>query len=78
MDVASSYNRLEVNPMLAGPNGRFGAKGVAVKVGVSGAILGAEYLVIRRYPGSSRIFAKLNWAAGFITIGVSAHNFAIR
>jgi hypothetical protein len=78
LDIASSYHMRELNPLLAGPDGRFGVKGATIKIGATAAILGVEYLIIRKRPGSSRILAKLNWAAGFVSIGFAAHNFAIK
>ncbi len=78
LDIASSYNMRELNPLLAGQDGRFGMKGATIKIGATAAILGIEYLIIRKRPSSSRILSKLNWAAGFVTIGFAAHNFAIK
>jgi hypothetical protein len=78
LDVASSYGMRELNPMMASQDGRFGMKGASIKIGVSAAMLGAEYLIIRRNPSSSRLLTKLNWAAGFVTIGFATHNFAIK
>jgi hypothetical protein len=78
LDIGSSYGMRELNPMMAGQDGRFGMKGASIKIGVSAALLGAEYLIIRRNPRSSRLLTKLNWAAGFVTIGLATHNFAIK
>jgi hypothetical protein len=40
--------------------------------------LGAEYLIVRKYPRSARIFSKINWSVSIVTTGFAAHNFAIR
>jgi uncharacterized iron-regulated membrane protein len=42
LDVASSYGMRELNPMLAGPDGRFGAQGAGIKLGATAAIVGVE------------------------------------
>jgi hypothetical protein len=42
LDVASSYGMRELNPLLAGPDGRFGAQGAGIKLGSTAAILGVE------------------------------------
>ena len=78
LDSASSYGMRELNPALANPNGQFGMKSASIKLGAIGALVGVEYLVIRRHPGAASAFAKLNWATGIVTTGFAAHNFAIR
>jgi hypothetical protein len=78
LDVSSSYGMRELNPVLSGSDGRFGMQSTAIKLGVTGALLGAEYLIVKAHPGSARVFTKLNWAAAVVTFGVVAHNYAIR
>jgi len=78
LDVASSYGMRELNPMLAGPDGRFGARGAGIKLGVTAGVVGIEYLIVRKYPRAARIFSKVNWSVSIVTTGIAAHNFAIR
>ena len=78
LDVASSYGMRELNPMLAGPDGRFGAQGAGIKLGATAAFLGIEYLIVRKHPRAARIFSKVNWSVSIVTTGFAAHNFAIR
>ena len=78
LDVASSYGMRELNPMLASPDGSFGAKGAGIKIGSSAAIVGIEYLIARRHPRAARFFTKINWSVSIVTTGFGAHNFAIR
>lgn len=78
LDVASSYGMRELNPVLAGADGRFGAKASIVKLGVVGAVMGLEYLLVRKHPGSARILSKLNWTSAVVTTGFAAHNYAIK
>jgi hypothetical protein len=78
LDATSSYGMRELNPVLAGSGGRFGMQFTSIKLGVTGALLGVEYLIVRAHPGSARVFTKLNWAAAALTFGVAAHNYAIR
>src|SRR5262249_20024560 len=42
LDVASSWGMRERNPLLAGGDGRFGAKAAGVKIGAAAAIVGVE------------------------------------
>ena len=74
----SSYGMREMNPMLAGSDGRFGAKGAGIKLGATAGLLGVEYLIVRKYPRAARVFTKVNWSVSIVTTGFAAHNFAIR
>ena len=68
----------ELNPLLASPNGGFEMKAVAIKLGATGALVGAEYLIVRKYPRSARVISKLNWTTGVVTAGFAVHHFAIK
>jgi hypothetical protein len=68
----------ELNPLVASSNGGFEMKGAILKLGVSGALVGAEFLVVRKYPRSARVIAKLNWSSGIVTTGFAIHNYAIK
>ena len=78
LDAASSYGLRELNPALANGNGQFGMRSASIKFAAVGALIGVEYMVIRRHPRAANAFAKLNWATGVVTTGFAAHNFAIR
>jgi hypothetical protein len=78
LDVGSSYGMRELNPILAGPDGRFGARATGIKLGATAGLLGIEYLIVRRFPRSARVFSKINWSASIVTTGFAAHNFSIR
>ena len=78
LDVSSSYGMRELNPLLASANGGFEMKGAAIKLGVTGAVVGAEYLIVRKYPRSARVISRLNWTSGIVTTGFAIHNYAIK
>jgi hypothetical protein len=78
LDAASSYNMRELNPLVRSANGGFEMKGAILKLGVTGLLVGAEFLVVRKYPRSARVIAKLNWSSGIVTTGFAIHNYAIR
>lgn len=78
LDIASSYGMRELNPMLAAPDGRFGAKAATIKVGTTAAVVGIEYLIVKKWPGAARMFSKLNWGSSVLTGAFAAHNFAIK
>jgi hypothetical protein len=78
LDAASSYGMRELNPLLASSNGGFEMKAVSIKLGVTGALVGVEYLIVRKYPRSARVISKLNWTTGIVTTGFAVHNYAIK
>lgn len=78
LDIASSYGMRELNPLLAGPDGRFGAKATGIKVGTAAAVVGIEWLIVKKWPGAARAFSKLNWGSAALTGAVAAHNYSIK
>jgi len=77
-DAATSYGMRELNPLLASANGGFEIRAAVTKMGVTGALVGIEYLIVRKYPRSAGVISKLNWSTGIVTMGFAAHNFAIK
>ena len=78
LDAASSWGMRELNPLLADPNGAFGGKAVMVKFGATAALIGIEYLLVKKFPRSARMLSKVNWAGAVVTTGLAAHNYSIR
>ena len=78
LDIASSFGGRELNPLLAGRSRMFDARSAAIKTGLVGALLGIEYLVVRRNPRHSRALARLNWVVAGATTGIAVRNFAVR
>ena len=78
LDAASSWGMRELNPLLADPNGAFGGKAVMVKFGATAALIGIEYLLVKKFPRSARVFSKMNWAGAVVTTGLAVHNYSIR
>lgn len=68
----------ELNPLLAGPDGRFGSKAMTIKVGTATAIVGVEYLIVKKWPSTARALSKLNWASSILTGSLAAHNYAVK
>jgi hypothetical protein len=78
LDASSSYGMRELNPLLTSANGGFEVKGAMIKLGFTGAAVGAEYLIVRKYPRTARIISKLNWTCGIVTTGFAIHNYTIK
>jgi len=78
LDITSSYRMRELNPLLASSDGRFGAKAATIKAGTAAAVVALEYLIVKKYPKTARVFSKLNWSSAALTTGIAIHNYAIR
>ncbi len=78
LDISSSWNMRELNPVLAGSDGRFGAHAATIKIGGASAFLGIQYLVVKKYPRAARVFEKINWSGAALTSSFAIHNYAIR
>ena len=87
LDVHSSLGKRELNATLAGPSRTLGARGIALKSGLRGGLLGIEYLLIRRQWNNSpqdrrrrklyRTLAIINFASSAVLTGVAAHNYTV-
>ena len=77
-DAATSWNRMEANPLLQGPNGRFGAKGMSLKFALAGSTIAAQWMMSKKMPGSARTMAIANYSMSGILTGVAVHNFQTR
>src|SRR5258708_39858284 len=57
-DMQSSVGRMEANPLMSSSNGRFSGRGMALKGAGVGAMVGLQYLMLRKNPKGAP------WAAG--------------
>ena len=78
LDITSSLGTRELNPVLASADGSFGMKAMGIKIGVTGAMMGVQYLLAKKYPKAARVLAKINWSGAALTSGFAVHNYAIR
>jgi hypothetical protein len=77
-DVQSSMGRYEANGLLAGRDGRFGKRGVALKGVLVGAALGTQYFMLKKNPQGSAYAATANFAAAAVTGAVVARNHMVK
>ena len=79
LDIHSSWGKRELNPMLAGPTGRFGREGALIKLGLHGGLLGIEYLITRGRPSGKlyRAFSFLNFGISGSTTAVAMRNYSV-
>lgn len=77
VDVHSSWGKREANPALQGPNGRFGARGVGIKMGMVGGIILGQYFIVKSKPEFANAAAWTNFGIAGVTAGVAARNYTI-
>lgn len=75
-DIASSRGLYELNPALG--RGPFSARQEAIKISGIAALIGAEFLFVRRWPSMRRGFTIANYVMGGATFGAAAHNWSIK
>lgn len=77
-DMASSYGHRELNPLLAGQDGRFGGRGVVIKAGMAGGVILFQWIVLRRNPRASKVFGIANIGAGAAFGSVASRNVRVK
>jgi len=77
-DIASSWGHYEANPLLTSADGKFGAKGTAIKAGAMGGVALAEYLLAKKYPQITKYFKYLNYGQAVPLAVVAGRNFSMR
>lgn len=77
LDTASSMGRQEMNPLLRGPMGQFNARSAALKFGIAGALLGSQYLLLKKHPEQAAWATTGNFAAAGLTSGIAVRNFRL-
>lgn len=77
-DVASSYGRQEVNPLLRTASGRFDARSMGIKMGLVGGILAVQSLALRKAPEAYRTLAITNFAGSGAMAAIAARNWQSR
>jgi hypothetical protein len=77
-DMQSSAGRMEANPLMSSSNGRFTSRGMALKgVGV-GAMVGVQYLMLRKNPHGAPWAAGANFAASALVGSAVIHNHMLK
>jgi hypothetical protein len=71
-DVMTSVGRHELNPVLG--VGQFGPRATGTKVGISAAVVGLQYVLVRRRPEAARKLAFVNFGLAAATGGAAAYN----
>ena len=79
LDVASSWQQPEANPVYRSANGRFGGKGLAIKAAIIGGNLALQYVVLKRtnWKPAQKICTAVNWIAAGTQTGVAVRNWRL-
>lgn len=77
-DMASSWGRYEANPMLRSADGRFGARGVSIKLAITGAMIVPQMFIMRQSPGAQRLFTIANFAQAGLYTSVAIRNYGVK
>lgn len=75
LDMASSWGRPELNPLLRSADGRFGARGLTVKLAVFGGVELVKWRIARRHGKFARV---LSLAPAGAYTGVAVRNWRAR
>lgn len=78
IDIGSSLGKRELNPILAGHNGRFGSRGVTIKLGLLAGNLTAQHLILRNNPEKHKQLAIINLCTAGAYTGIAARNFSVK
>lgn len=73
-DAHSSWGRMEANPLLRGPDGRFGTRGLALKAALIAGTVGAQYLLLRKHPSGAKYGVAANLAIAGVLGGAAISN----
>jgi hypothetical protein len=75
-DAASSWHKRESNGLLASSDGTFGDRGVAIKCGITAAVL-APQVIFRKHQNWHTAFALGNFVEAGISTGAAIHNLNV-
>jgi hypothetical protein len=75
-DIATSYRQPEATAWLA-TDGRFQAKGLGIKISLSGGVSAATLLVSRKWPSLRKYAFAFNSALGAGWAGTAVHNLVL-
>lgn len=76
-DVHSSWGKRETNSLLRSADGTFGAKGMAIKIGIVSGIVLSQRVLVSKSPAFTRPLTYANYGMAGMKFGVAAHNYGI-
>ncbi|HUS06988.1 MAG TPA: hypothetical protein VMZ52_11850 [Bryobacteraceae bacterium] len=76
-DIGSSWGGRELTPMLRSRDGRFGARGTGIKLGMLAGILTTEHYFVRKHPESDLAASTVNLAMAAMMSRIAARNVTV-
>lgn len=82
-DAATSWNRVEANPILASRNGGFDGRSIAIKSGITAGLIASQawvhsWSLHHGHPRVARSLTWLNFGSSAAIMGVGWHNLRVR
>jgi hypothetical protein len=77
LDVHSSYGKAEANSLARSGSGRLGLRGVGIKLGTAGLLVGFETLMEQRYPEFGRKATIANFALSGAWTSIAVRNYGV-
>jgi hypothetical protein len=86
LDIQSSLGKHELNAALAGSSGTLQTRGILLKSGFQGGLMGLEFWMIHHYshggldrprPKLYRTLSIINFASSAVLAGIAAHNYTV-
>ena len=75
IDLLSSLGKRELNPLLRGSDGRFGARGIVLKSALTGGALVSQVLMVRKNPRAAPYAVVANIGVAGLFTSAAIHNF---
>jgi hypothetical protein len=74
VDAGSSCGQIEGNGLLAGRDGKFGAKGLGIKIWINGGVTVVTVVVAKKWPRLRRAMVVVNGIVGGAQMGAGISN----
>ena len=73
-DLLTSMGKRERNPLLQSADGRFRARGMAIKSAITGGAIASQMFLLRKNPEATPYAAAANFALSGLFTSVAVHN----
>lgn len=73
-DLFTSVGKRERNPLLQSADGRFRARGIAIKSAITGGAIASQMFLLRKNPDAAPYAAAANFALSGLFTSVAVHN----
>jgi hypothetical protein len=78
IDIGSSWGGREQTPFLRSSDGRFGARGTGIKLGMLAGMISTEVWLVRKNPNADIAASSVNLAMAAIMSRIAANNIRIK